>query len=84
MAGEGRLAEQIRTRLELVQPKREFTVVNGKGASDVEISPLDVMLFRKPIRQHVKEFGCVFGLIMLIGAWYLVHKRAAPEAALGL
>ncbi len=40
-------------------------------------SVLDQLFFRKPIRQHIKEFGCVIGIVTLIVAAVLLKKDHA-------
>lgn len=37
-------------------------------------SVLDQLFFRKPVRQHVKEFGCIFGILAFGIAAYLMYK----------
>lgn len=57
MAGKGGLAEQI--RVGLASEVEEVNTANMTAAID----PLDELLFRKPIRKHVTEFGALFGAI---------------------
>lgn len=82
MAGEGGLAEQIRVGLE---DEEQQVVVSNKP---VAIDPLDELLFRKPIRRHVAEFGFLFGAIGLvvagISAWKGHQDRAIIFAAAGI
>jgi hypothetical protein len=36
---------------------------------------LDELYYKRPVRQHVKEFGAIFGVIFLaIGSWYLWRR----------
>lgn len=65
MAGERGLAEQIRTGLDGAP---ELKVVRSE--KEPLQDPLDQRMFRKSLRQHVKEFGCVFGTIGLLVALY--------------
>lgn len=45
---------------------------------------LEELLFNKPIRQHVKEFGILFGIIFfIVGAW-LMYKAFPLEFGLSL
>ena len=83
MAGDRGLAEHIRTRLE------EEADLSAAVQNPEPVDPLDVRLFRKPVRQHVKEFACVFGVIGLLFALYwaytggeLIHVGAISSASL--
>jgi len=58
MAGEGGLANKIRVGLE-----QQDSIVQDQKRGSTE--PLDQLSFGKPIRQHVKEFGALFGAIGL-------------------
>lgn len=48
--------------------KPQLTLV--KGLSD----PLSELFFNRPIRQHVREFGHIFGLIGLLVALYIAYR----------
>ena len=39
-----------------------------------EIDPLEARFMRKTIRQHVQEFGCVFGILFLGISGYMLWK----------
>lgn len=69
MAGERGLAKQIRTGLD------EADFVN---IDKLRTDPLDQLLERKPVRQHLKEFGVLFSLIFTAIAGYLIWKQRAP------
>lgn len=73
MAGEGGLAEQIRTGLD-----EQFV---GQLEIEEQVDPLDELWFRKPIRQHIKEFGCVLAIILVVVA-AISAKRGSFELAL--
>jgi hypothetical protein len=90
VAGQRGLAYKVRTGLEVV--------VNNPRASAqaaAKQTVLDVVSFRKTARQHVKEFGCLFGVIGLgcgaFGMWkgwtptpiYLASVAGAIFAVLG-
>lgn len=75
MAGERGLAEQIRTGLD---------VASTCKAVKQNIEPLDRMLYRKPVRQHVKEFAILFATIFVLIAGFLIWKQRAPLWSLGL
>lgn len=67
MAGERGLAREIRTRLEsdLEQPMTD---------SSQPVNALEELSFNKPVRQHVKEFGALFGIIGYVVASILIYK----------
>lgn len=65
MAGQGGLAEQVRTGLDLQPIKTKVKQ---------EINPLDELWFNKPVRQHVREFACVLGIIFLVVAGFQARK----------
>ena len=71
MAGRGRLAKQVRTRLELV------------GEEKLNQDPLEEVSFGKPVHQHVKEFGIIFGIIALIVAGVVAYKGGPYPWLLG-
>ncbi|MCO6430147.1 MAG: hypothetical protein J5J00_04745 [Deltaproteobacteria bacterium] len=71
MAGQGELAREIRTRLE---------VVEGFAGKERPKSKLDELYFRRPIRQHIKEFAALFAVIFNIVAIYLLLKDGATLA----
>lgn len=68
MAGHGQLATEIRTRLE---------VIDGFGGKQRPLDKLDELLFRKPVRQHVREFAALFALIFNIIAASMLMKSGA-------
>lgn len=72
MAGKGGLAEDFRTRLKSDAEEVELKLVNvvKKEVTD----PLDELFFRKPVHQHVREFGQLFGLIGLIALCVVLWK----------
>ena len=57
MAGQRELAREVRTGL---------TVVEGNKGKAVKINKLDELWYRKPVRQHVKEFAALFSIIFLV------------------
>jgi uncharacterized membrane protein len=75
MAGQGKLAYEVRAGLE---------VVENKELEVEETGILDEIRFRKPIRQHVKEFAGLFALIFLIVAALLINKGRHPVVAVVL
>ncbi len=66
MAGQGGVAEDIRAGL----TPTSIAVVAAKS-----VDPLDELSFRKPIRQHVREFGALIGLILVLPAAYLAWRE---------
>ena len=70
MAGEGRLAEQIRARLEIVETA-EMSASRTVAPAGQGI--LEELWMGKPVSRHVKEFSQLFGLISLfiaaLGVW---------------
>ena len=68
MAGQGGLAEEIRTGLEDLPQTPLETIART--------DPLDELWFRKPVRQHVREFSVVLGIILLIFAGSAFYHRA--------
>lgn len=79
MAGKGTLAKEIRTGL-IEEPSLHLRLVN----SAPDIDPLDQLYFRKSIRQHVREFACVIGIVSLIIAGFRVYKHADFKWGIGL
>ncbi len=78
MAGKGRLAEQVRTRLEVV----EKTAMSPKVVQQsLEVDPLDELWFNKPIRQHVREFAVLFGIIFFAAAGYFLYRGYSSSVA---
>jgi hypothetical protein len=83
VAGQGGLAEEVRAGLEEV-------VQQAPVKSSAPTDPLDELWFRKPVRQHVREFGVVLGIFLLILAsasfyhWSLVTGTALFCAALAV
>lgn len=67
MAGKGGLAKEVRAGLELAEPK----------APAVQPDFLDELWFRKPIRQHIREFAQVFALIFLAIAGVSAYRHGA-------
>ncbi|NMC63571.1 MAG: hypothetical protein GYA55_10450 [SAR324 cluster bacterium] len=79
MAGKGSLAEEIRTGLsEKVQVS--LSLVSSSPKKD----PLDELYFRKSIRQHVKEFVCIFAIITLIMGGYRIYWHSDMTWGLSL
>ncbi|MCB0334657.1 MAG: hypothetical protein KDD62_00085 [Bdellovibrionales bacterium] len=72
MAGEGQLARSVRTGLEqdLSFEEQTYTIVEEK-----ENTYLDERSHGKTARQHVKEFGALFGLISLLFIGWCIHKH---------
>lgn len=66
MAGQGGLAEDLRTGLN--QP--DLTVVRSGS-----VDPLDELSFGKPVRQHIREFGALMGIILLAVAALCVWRE---------
>lgn len=71
MAGERGLAEQIRAGLE-ERARPKLMVISAKR----KIHPLDELWVNKPIRQHIREFGAVFALILLIIAGVKLYNHS--------
>lgn len=69
MAGQGQLAREVRAGL---------TVIEGNKNAKKEVGKLDKLYYRKPIRQHVKEFGALFGAILLTIAAVQIYKGKEP------
>lgn len=80
MAGKGGLAEQIRTGLEEVEARPRLTVIKTKKM----IHPLDEFWVNKPVRQHVKEFGAIFGVLLFGIASVKMYKYSITPTALYL
>ncbi len=76
MAGKRGLAEQIRVGLEEVQTVQK---VQSKT-----LDPLEQLLFRKTVRQHVKEFGALFATIFLAISAFLIWRQTAPYWTIAL
>lgn len=94
MGGARRLDDEVRVGLE-----ERFEVVaggvSGRGALPSSTlgaapkDPLDELWFNKPIRQHVREFGAIFGVLFLILASVALYRGKAVSvwgtwAALGI
>jgi hypothetical protein len=70
VAGQRELAREVRAGLTVIQGNKD------QKSQKVEIDPLDTLYYRKPIRQHVKEFGALFAAILLaIAALRLYRDR---------
>ncbi len=82
MAREGSLAEEVRTGLE--DSRKGKVVELALVKTNPGINPLDELYFRKPVRQHVKEFACIISIILLIiaGVNIYLHSRFAPGLSL--
>ncbi len=76
MAGEGGLARKVRTGLDGETPNKNIdNVIPMRPANqNAPRNPLDEKWFGKTIRQHVREFACVFALICLISAGMMIYK----------
>lgn len=70
MAGERGLARKIRTRLD---SEPDVTTMNPVVGQKKDV--LDELSFNKPIRQHVKEFGALFGAIGFGVAAFLLYRH---------
>ncbi len=70
MAGAGGLANEIRAGLE---DQVTESVVTKRQVK----SPLDETWFGKPVRQHVREFGAIFGAIFLAVCASKLYKGQA-------
>lgn len=89
MAGQRRLAEEVRTRLELV--KADSTEgdnfsnnKNGRAMarSLTKRDELDELYFGKKVRQHLKEFGALCGVLLTgYGAWQGWHYHSIVDMA---
>lgn len=69
MAGHGELATEVRARLEVIERRVVMQKVPAK---------LDEIWFGRPKRQHVLEFGALFGVIFNLIAGYLLLVKNAP------
>jgi hypothetical protein len=78
VAGQGGLAEKVRTRLEPEVTKET------PSARRAKIHYLDEVWMRKTIRRHVAEFSCVVALILLIIAGIGIWKHHAVTNAVAL
>ncbi len=76
MAGEGGLARKVRTGLDEETPSKNTNNVIPMRPADKNGTrdPLDEKWFGKTIRQHVREFACVFAIISLIVAGMMLYK----------
>ncbi len=76
MAGARRLEDEIRVGLE------QSVVEASAPALAAEVDPLEVVSFGKTTRQHVREFGALFGVICLaVAGWRLYRGHDfAPTA----
>jgi hypothetical protein len=52
--------------------------------SKIVIDPLDELSFRKPVRQHVREFGALIGVIVLLAACYIAWREGSLATVGGL
>lgn len=79
MAGKGKLAEQVRTRLEL-------TVIENPHFSAASEEPhfLDEKWMGKSLRSHVQEFGVVMALVLTLIATYLAWHHGSFATIFGL
>lgn len=77
MAGQGGLAEKVRTGLE---PE----VIESKTTTRSKVHYLDEVWMRKTIRRHVSEFACVISLVLLAIAGVGLYKGHAIVNALAL
>jgi cytochrome bd-type quinol oxidase subunit 2 len=69
VAGQGGLANEVRARLELVETLPKV------AAPKPDL--LDELWFRKPVRQHLREFGALLAAVLLtIAAFKLYRGRA--------
>ena len=81
MAGKGSLAKEVRAGLEASSGSpAHLSLVKGGVAGD----PLEELYFRKPIRQHVKEFACVMSLAMLVIAGFQIVRHDRLGVGIGL
>lgn len=69
MAGQGRLAEEVRTRLEVVEGMKSITTPP---------SHLDAFFHRKTVRTHVREFGALFATILVGYGAYIGYRYETP------
>jgi len=65
VAGQGGLATEVRTRLE---------VIEGGAGRQMKPNKLDELWYRKPVRQHVKEFAALFSIICLTVAAVQIYN----------
>lgn len=75
MAGQGKLADEVRIGLVIEPP------INSDDMVTAAVSFLDEIWEKKPVRRHVFEFGCLFGAIGLGIAGYR-WWHGAPIAAI--
>ncbi len=86
MAGEGKLAGNIRARLDESQEVNtekkgtpEMTLIKDDskaGASKKKASVLEENYYGKPKRIHVQEFACIFAIIAFAVAGYKLYYYA--------
>lgn len=67
MAGKGGLAEKIRTGLETDSGSTAAVMADKPGY-------LDELYYWKPVRQHIREFGCALGAMALVVAAFAAWK----------
>jgi hypothetical protein len=79
VAGKGKLAEQVRTRLEL-------TVIENPhfSAAYEESHFLDEKWMGKSLRSHVQEFGVVMALVLSLIATYVTWHQGSIATIFGL
>ena len=80
MAGDRRLARQIRVGLDEAQSESEPAMgrasMNTSQKESCDL--LDQIWYRKTIRQHVREFACLIGIILCICGMMFSYKRSDP------
>lgn len=76
MAGQGGLATKVRTRLEVIE--------GGKPKDSVIPEKIDEIWYKKPVRQHVKEFAVVFAFILVAIAGYQVYREKPADLPFAL
>jgi hypothetical protein len=80
VAGKGGLATEVRTGLDEGQAVK-LELIQG-GIVDNHVG-LERLFHGRPVRQHVREFGAVFGVLFLIFAAVSLYKRGLnPTAAI--
>jgi hypothetical protein len=77
VAGARRLANEVRVGLDNTPQEAPRTVVKK------QTSPLDERWMGKPVRQHVREFGAVFGTLFFIVCAVKLYKGVPFEECAG-
>jgi hypothetical protein len=83
VAGKGQLARDLRVGLEEkpVQPASSTDVTSAESENSEPVGALEELYFGRPVRIHVREFACVFAIIMLAIAGFGLYKGGSVANA---